>query len=153
MCTVGSEIAKRKWNGLAWSRIWKIYKAMEKRRRGGFETHNYYCRRSMGFLFGSRVKNAFKSLETHTSHSLKDSDVQNLKETYVRCFWVFLYGWYCSLPCCTRRRIYRCSVLFKGNKRLKSIICDFITSVTLLWDETSYICINNKKNLIFYLIH
>lgn len=62
---------------------------MEKRRRGGFETHNYYCRRSMGFLFGSRVKNAFKSLEIHTSHSLKDSDVQNLKETYVRCFWVF----------------------------------------------------------------
>lgn len=141
MCTVGSEIAKRKWNGFAWSRILKIYKVMEKRRRGGFETHSYHCRRNMGFLFWSRVKNAFKSLETHTSHPLKDSNAQNLKETYVRCFF---YGGYCSLPCCTRRLIYRCSVLFKGNERLRSIICDFITFVTLLWDETSYKCINSN---------
>lgn len=104
----------------------------------------YYCRRNMGFLFWSRVKNAFKSLETHTSHPLKDSDAQNLKETYVCCFLGFFYGGYCSLPCCTRRLIYRCSVLFKGNKRLRSIICDFITFVTLLWDETSYKCINSN---------
>lgn len=96
----------------------------------------------MGYLFWSRVKNAFKSLETHTSHPLKGSGAQNRKETYVRCF--FFYGGCCSMPCCTRRRIYRCSVWFKWNKRLMSIICDFITFVTLLWDETSYICINSN---------
>lgn len=50
------------------------------------------------------------------------------------------------MTCCT-------SVLFKGNKMLRLIICDVIMFVTLLWDETSYICINSNfiPNPIKYL--
>lgn len=75
MCMVGFEIVKRKWNGLVWLWIWKIYKVMEKRRRGGFEMYNYYCRWSMGFLFGFWVKNVFKLLEIYIFYLLKDLDV------------------------------------------------------------------------------
>lgn len=86
MFSVGSMIAKRKWNGCVFANLKDLLSDRERKGRV-LETH-YYCRWNVGLSFWSWVKNTFKSVETQ--HFLPPKKARLIRNPNNHLFIVFV---------------------------------------------------------------